>query len=192
MKVAYVRVSTLDQNEERQVEALKKYNIEKWYIEKISAKDMQRPKLNEMLDFVRDGDSVYILSFDRLARSTKDLLNITELFEQKNVSMISLKENFDTSTPTGRLLLTMIAAINTFERENILERQKEGIMIAKRKGKYVGKKVKEIKDFETHYKRYLSREVSKNQLSKELKISRPTLDRLIKTFLAEKNQYENE
>lgn len=182
MKVAYVRVSTIEQNEARQVEALKKYNIEKWYIEKVSAKDKNRPKLNEMLDYVREGDTVYIHDFSRLARSTKDLLELVEQLEEKKVDLVSNKENIDTSTPTGKLLLTMIGAIAEFERTNLLERQREGIAIAKQENKYKGRKAKEIKDFNLWYNAYMSREISKVQFAKEISVSRPTLDKLIKEY----------
>ena len=127
MKVAYVRVSAVEQNEARQIEALEKHNIGKWYIEKVSGKDTNRPKLQELLDFVREGDSVHIHDFSRLARSTKDLLDIVEVLNAKKVSLVSNKEKLDTGTPTGKLMLTMIAAINEFERQNLLERQREGI-----------------------------------------------------------------
>lgn len=180
MRVSYVRVSTIEQNEQRQVDALKGFDIEKQFLEKVSAKDIKRPRLQEMLDFVRVGDTIYVHSFDRLARSTKDLLNIVELLSTKGVHLVSLKENLDTSTPTGRLLLTMIAAINEFERANLLERQREGIAIAKKEGKYKGSNAIKIKDFNKHYDRYMRRDVNKVQLAKELKISRPTLDKLIR------------
>ena len=177
--IAYVRVSSIDQNEERQVEALQKFNIEKWFKEKVSAKDINRPKLQDMLEFVRENDTLYIHDFSRLARSTPDLLEIVDKLKAKNVALVSTKENFDTSTPTGKLMLTVIGAINEFERSNLLERQKEGIAIAKQKGKYKGRAEVNIKDFDFHYNRYIKREVSKIQLAKELKISRPTLDKLI-------------
>ena len=93
MRVAYVRVSTIEQNEERQIESLNKYDIEKWYTEKVSGKNTNRPKLLEMLDFVREGDTIYIHDFSRLARSTKDLLDIIEQLQQKKVALISIKEN---------------------------------------------------------------------------------------------------
>ena len=172
MNIAYVRVSTVEQNEERQLEGLKKYNIEKWFSEKISAKDTNRPELKAMLDFAREGDTIFVWDFSRLARSTKDLLELVETMEAKGVHFKSIKENLDTSTPTGKLMLTMIGAINEFERTNMLERQREGIAIAKAKGKYKGR--------EEHYNRYMKREVSKSALAKELNISRPTLDKLIK------------
>jgi len=182
MKVAYVRVSTVEQNEARQVEALEKHGIEKWYIEKVSGKDTNRPKLQELLDYVREGDTVYIHDFSRLARSTKDLLAIVEELTAKNVSLVSNKENLDTSTPTGKLMLTMIAAINEFERQNLLERQKEGIEIAKREGKFKGGQVKQIDDvaFNAAYEKYKSRAITKTEFAAALKISRPTLDKLLK------------
>ena len=117
MKVAYVRVSPAEQNEARQIEALKKHSIEKWFTEKISGKSMDRPQLQSMLDYVREGDTVYIHDFSRLARSTKDLLEIVERLQAKGVHLVSNKENLDTGTPTGKLMLTMIAAINEFERQ---------------------------------------------------------------------------
>lgn len=179
MQIAYVRVSTVEQNEQRQIEAIEKYNIEKWFVEKVSAKDTNRPKLQEMLEFIREGDTLHIHDFSRLARSTKDLLEIVETPNRKGVTLVSNKESIDTSTPTGKLMLTMIAAINEFERTNLLERQREGIAIAKRNGVYQGRKPISIPDFEFHYSRYQSREITKVQLAKELGISRPTLDKLI-------------
>ena len=182
MKIAYVRVSSADQNEARQVEALKKYDIEKWFVEKVSGKDMNRPELQRLLEFAREGDTVYVKDFSRLARSTKDLLELVERFKEKNIHLVSLKENLDTSTATGKLMLTMIAAINEFERENILERQREGIALAKQRGAYKGRKAVQVKDFGKYYDRYMRREYTKNELAEELNISRPTLDRLIKEY----------
>lgn len=182
MKIAYVRVSSADQNEARQVEALKKYDIEKWFVEKVSGKDMNRPELQRLLEFAREGDTVYVKDFSRLARSTKDLLELVERFKEKNIHLVSLKENLDTLTATGKLMLTMIAAINEFERENILERQREGIALAKQRGAYKGRKAVQVKDFGKYYDRYLRREYTKKELAEELNISRPTLDRLIKEY----------
>lgn len=179
MRIGYVRVSTVEQNEGRQLEGLKKYDIEKWFTEKVSGKDTNRPKLQEMLEFAREGDVIFIHDFSRLARSTKDLLDIVDQLTAKGIHLVSSKENLDTSTPTGKLMLTMIAAINEFERANLLERQKEGIALAVKEGKYKGRKEVSIPDFGKHYDRYMRREVSKVQLAKELGITRPTLDKLI-------------
>ena len=184
MNIAYVRVSTADQNEARQLEALEKYNIDKWFIDKVSGKNTNRPKLQEMMEFVREGDTVYIHDFSRLARSTKDLLDLTEKLQFKKVHLVSNKENIDTSTATGKLMLTMIGAIAEFERANTLERQKEGIAIAKRNGKYTGRKKIEIDKciFDTQYQRYMNREINKGQLAEELNISRPTLEKFISMY----------
>lgn len=180
MNLAYVRVSTVEQNEERQIEALKKFNIEKWFTEKVSGKNMDRPKLQEMLDFCREGDTIYIHDFSRLARSTKDLLDIVERLKEKGVHLVSNKENINSSTPQGKLMLTMIAAIYEFERENMLERQREGIAIAKREGKFKGRKPLELDDFDKYYELYVSRQITKSEMARKLNISRPTLDKMIK------------
>lgn len=182
MKVAYIRVSTIEQNEARQLEAMKDKEIEKYFTEKISAKDTNRPQLKEMLDFVRSGDEVYIHDFSRLARSTRDLLDIVEKLNQKGVTLKSNKENLDTSTPTGKLMLTMIGAINEFERQNLLERQREGTAIAKKEGKFKGGQVKRIDEnvFNKEYEKYKTRAINKVQFAKALNISRPTLDKLLK------------
>ena len=182
MKVAYIRVSTVEQNEARQLEAMKDKGIEKYFTEKVSAKDTNRPKLQAMLDYVREGDTIYVHDFSRLARSTKDLLDITELLKAKGVRLVSNKENIDTNTPQGRLMLTMISAIYQFERENLLERQREGIAEAVKKGKYKGGQVKKIDDetFDKYYQQYQSRQINKVQFAKALGISRPTLDKLFR------------
>lgn len=182
MRIAYVRVSTVDQNEQRQIEAMQKFNIEKWFTEKVSGKDTNRPKLQKMLEFAREGDVVHIHDFSRLARSTKDLLDIVETLTGKGIYLVSNKENIDTSTPTGKLMLTMIAAINEFERANLLERQREGIAIAKREGKYKGRKRKTIDNFSAFYNKYKMREITKAAFAQALEISRPTLDKLIAEF----------
>jgi len=184
MNIAYVRVSTVEQNEARQCENLTKYGIDKWFTEKVSAKDTNRQQLQAMIDFAREGDTIYIHDFSRIARSTNDLLNIVERLTAKGVFLSSTKENIDTNTPTGKLMLTMIGAINEFERTNLLERQREGIAIAVKEGKYKGRKEVAITDFPAHYARYKSREVNKAQLAAELSVSRPTLDKLIKDYEA--------
>ena len=122
------------------MEAMKDLEFAKVFTEKRSAKDTNRPELQNMLDYVREGDTVYIKDFSRLARSTKDLLNIIDILENKKVKLISIKEKLDTSTPAGKLMVTMLGAIYEFERANLLERQKDGIAVAKKEGKYKGRK----------------------------------------------------
>lgn len=182
MNIAYVRVSTIEQNEARQLEGLKKYSIDKWFTEKISGKDTNRPELKNLLDFVREGDTVYVHDFSRLARSTKDLLDIVEQLNRKKVHLVSNKENLDSSTPTGKLMLTMIAAINEFERTNLLERQREGIAEAKKRGVYKGRREVKVSDLKWNelYQRYLHREINKRQFAELLNVSRPTLDKLLR------------
>ena len=183
--VAYVRVSTFDQNEARQREALKDYGIDKWFIEKASGKDVNRPELQNMLEYVREDDTVYVEEFSRLGRSTADLLATVKAIESAGAKFKSLKENFDTSTPAGRLQMTMMAAIAEFERDMILERQREGIAIAKREGKYKGRKAVSVPNIGDYHQKYMSRQGTKTSIAKELGISRTTLDKLFKEY--EKN-----
>ena len=133
-----------------------------------------------MLEYIREGDTVYVHDLSRLSRSTSDLLKLVEFFAQKKVDLVSNKENIDSSTPTGKLMLTMIAAINEFERQNLLERQREGIAIAKKEGKYKGHSVKKIDSalFDKTYAEYKDRKISKAEMARRLKISRPTLYKL--------------
>lgn len=184
MRIAYVRVSTAEQNEQRQIDALAKHDIERWFTEKVSGKDTNRPQLQAMLEFAREGDTIYVHDFSRLARSTSDLLQIVELLQRKKIHLVSNKENIDTSTPTGKLMLTMIGAINEFERQNLLERQREGIAIAKAHGRYKGRTPIRLdsQHFEAVYARYHTREISKKEMARLLGISRPTLDRLLAEF----------
>ena len=180
--IAYIRVSTVEQNEDRQLENLKQYQIDRIFSEKVSAKDTKRPQLQEMLRYVREGDTVYINDFSRLARSTMDLLSIVEQLQSINVQLVSLKENIDTSTPTGKLMLQMIAAINEFERANLLERQREGIKCAKERGAYKGRKKIEVSehDFSELYQLWTLHKMSKSAMAKKLNVSRTVIDRLIK------------
>ena len=186
MNVAYVRVSTIEQNEERQIEALKTHNIDKWFIEKISGKNTNRPELKSMIEFVREGDIIYIHSLDRLARSTKDLLDIVEKLQSKKVHLVSNKENIDTTTATGKLMLTMIAAIAEFERANMLERQREGIAIAKAEGKYKGRKSIGYPDnWEEIHNKYKNRELTGTKAMELLSLKRNTFYKLVKKFEAD-------
>lgn len=180
--VAYIRVSTIDQNEARQKVALQKYNIDRWFIEKASGRDANRPKLQEMLEFIREDDVVYVEEFSRLGRSTADLLMIVRKIEDTGARFVSLKEQLDTTTPAGRLQMTMMAAIAEFERDMILERQREGIAIAKAAGKYKGRKEITIPNIGEYYEKYMTRQGTKVSIAAELGISRTTLDRLFSKY----------
>ena len=170
MKIAYVRVSTAEQNEQRQIDALQVHQIDRWFMEKVSAKDTNRPQLQAMLDFVREGDTVYVHDFSRLARSTSDLLKIVERLTRKKVHLVSNKENIDSSTPTGKLMLTMIGAINEFERQNLLERQREGIAVAKSRGRYSGRCPVRVdsQKWKAAYEEYCRRQINKQQMAQLL------------------------
>lgn len=186
MKVGYVRVSTIDQNEERQIEGLEKHGIDKWYKEKVSGKNIDRPELQRMLAEVQSGDIIYVHDFSRLARSTADLLNIVDRLNKMGVHVVSNKENIDTNTNSGKLMLTMFAAIYEFERTNMLERQAEGIEIAKREGKYknCGRKKTDINGCtEELIQKYVDKTIkTKSQLAIMLNISRPTLNRILEEY----------
>lgn len=185
MKYAYVRVSTVEQNEERQIEGLEKHGIDKWFIEKVSGKDTNRTELQTMLDVAKAGDTVYVHDFSRLARSTKDLLAIVEMLTEREINLVSNKENIDTSTPAGKLMLTVLAAIYEFERTNMLERQAEGIEIAKRENKYAncGRKKTEVTDeYEQLIRQYVDGKITKVQLAVMMNVSRPTLNRILNEY----------
>ena len=140
--IGYARVSTEEQNEARQLHSFEGYTdkIKKVFIDKMSGKDTNRPQLQALLNYVREGDVVVVSDFSRLARSTRDMLQIVQELTDKGVGLISLKESVDTETPQGRFMLTIFAALAELERETILQRQREGIAIAKQQGKYKGRK----------------------------------------------------
>ena len=141
MMLGYIRVSTIEQNEERQTRALieKGVSKENLYIDKQSGKNADREQLKALLAYCRKGDTVITESISRIARNTKDLLTIVEQLTNKGVDFVSLKECIDTSTPQGKFMLTVFGAMAELERESILERQREGIAIAKEQGLYQGR-----------------------------------------------------
>lgn len=185
-KLAYVRVSSLDQNIARQEKAITEVaNIDKWFIEKVSGKNRNRPELNKLLDYVRKGDTIFIHSLDRLGRNTKDLLSIVETLSKKGVILRSLKDNFifDNSS-TGKLMFTILSAFSEFERNILRERQAEGIAIAKEKGLYEGRKKIKIneKQFNELYSDWKKGYITKDEMARRLNISRSTLYRRIKEY----------
>lgn len=183
MNIAYVRVSTIEQNEARQIEALSKHNIDKWFTEKASGKDTNRPQLQAMLEFAREGDTIFIHDFSRLARSTEDLLRVVKKLDGKGIHLISNKENIDTSTPTGKLMLTMIGGINEFERTNLKERQAEGIAIAKAEGKYKGrKKIDYPPQWSEVYSKWKQREMTANRAMELLGLKHNTFYKLVSEY----------
>lgn len=135
-KIGYIRVSTEHQETARQQEIMCSYQVDRIFSEKLSGANTDRPQLRAMLDYVREGDTLYIESISRLGRSTKDLLNIIDTLTDKGVTLISHKEKIDTDTPAGKFMLTVFAALSQLEREQLKQRQREGIEIAKAQGKY--------------------------------------------------------
>ena len=173
--IGYIRVSTTEQHEDRQRVALEPYHIDKWYVDKCSGKNIDRPQFQAMLDYIREGDTVYVEDFSRLSRSVADLLHLLQDFDVRRIRLVSLKEQMDTHTPTGKLLVTIIAAINAFERENTLERQAEGIALAKQKGVYKGRKrIAKPDNWQDVYARWKRREITGAQAMQELDLKRNT------------------
>lgn len=180
--VAYIRVSTEEQNYESQMEAMKDLEFAKVFTEKRSAKDTNRPELQNMLDYVREGDTAYVKDFSRLARSTKDLLNIIDVLETKKVKLISIKEKLDTSTPAGKLMVTMLGAIYEFERANLLERQKDGIAVAKKEGRYKGrKKIQKPDNWQEVYSDWSCRKITAKKACELLKLKTNTFYNFVKS-----------
>jgi len=163
---------------------MEQYNVEKIFHEKISGKNVERPILKEMIQFVRKGDTLIIESYSRLARSTKDLLNIFEELNSKGVNIISDKENIDTTTAHGRLMFTLFAGLAEFERTCMLERQAEGIAEAKKAGKYHGRKPIEVNDelFKKTYDEWKRRDIRTDDALKILNLKKDTFYRRIKNF----------
>ncbi len=183
MRVAYERVSTTGQSTLRQDVLMQDQQIEKVFIEKISGKDRNRPELQKMLEFVREGDIVVIESISRLARSTRDFLNILDELEKKHVTLVSLKEKIDTSSPTGRFLVSIFAALAQLEREQILIRQQEGIAAQKANGTYTGGRPRirvEQKQLKSVMARVETGDITAVQAMKELQVSKSTFYRLVK------------
>ncbi len=184
MKLLYCRVSTAEQCELRQTELAKELGIdeENIFIDKQSGKNAERKELQRLLSFCRKGDTVYCDSISRMARNTKDLLNIVEQLNQKQVEFISLKENIDTTTPAGKFMLTIFGACAELEREYILQNQAQGIAIAKEQGKYKGRQPKVIDEdkFKTVCAEWRKGNRTAVSIQKEFNITAQTFYRLVK------------
>ena len=185
MKIGYVRVSTKEQNTARQEELMKSLDVDKVYIEKMSGRNTERPFLQEMMNFVREGDSVVVESISRFARNTKDLLELTEQLSNKRVQFISQKENIDTDTPAGKFMLTIFGAVAELEREYIRQRQREGIEIAKQQKKYKGRPAKQLDTFDEIYQQWKSGNITATFASMQLNISRSTFYRKVTAYEAD-------
>lgn len=177
MRIGYVRVSTEQQHTERQQVLLK--GVNKLFIDRCSGKNTDRPELKKMLSFVRSGDVVIVESISRFARSTRDLLQLIDVLTKKDVEFISKKESLDTSTPSGKFMLTVFGALAELEREQILQRQKEGIAIAKEKGLYKGRPKMVNSDFDRIYAQWIEGKITATQAMKNLGWSKATFYRRV-------------
>ena len=182
--VAYLRVSSLEQNLALQRTSVEPYKPEKIFEEKISGKNMERPQLQEMLSFIREGDQIVVYSLSRISRSLKDMIELFDIILEKGCTLTTISENLTISKQDkmAKFLCSIIGICAELERDQIRERQALGIIEAKKRGVYKGRKPIEIEDFGQYYEEYMSRKINKGQLAKKLKISRPTLDKLFAEY----------
>jgi DNA invertase Pin-like site-specific DNA recombinase len=180
MKVGYVRVSTEGQNTARQEVLMHELEVERVFIDRMSGKDTSRPELKRMMEFVREGDVVIVESISRFARCTRDLLELVELLKAKGVEFVSKKEALDSSTPSGRFVLTIFGAVAQLEREYLLERQREGIAIAKNNGVYAGRRRLERPEFDAVAAAWQRGEITAVTAMRRLNMSKTTFYRRIK------------
>lgn len=182
LKIGYIRVSTQEQNTLRQEVLMEQLGAEQVYIDKVSGKNTNRPELHAMLDFVRKGDVVIVESISRFARNTKDLLELVEQLTSMGVEFVSQKEAIDTTTPTGKFMLTIFGAVAELEREYILQRQREGISLAKAQGKYRGRRPIQPPDWLEIISQWEHGEITAAAAQKRLSMSRSTFYRKVRAL----------
>lgn len=177
MRIGYIRVSTLEQNTARQDVLMASLQVDRTFTDKASGKNSDRPQLQAMMEFVREGDVVEVESISRFARNTKDFLDLMEQLNEKNVQFISHKERIDTSTPQGQFAMVMFAALAELERETTRQRQAEGIAIAKAEGRYQGRPKKRLDNWDEVCLEYAQDKIGASEASRRLNISRSTFYR---------------
>ena len=182
MKIGYIRVSSQEQNAARQEVLMESLGVDEVYIDRMSGKNSDRPELKKMVEYVRQGDTVIVESISRFARNTRDLLELVERLTAKGVEFVSKKEAIDTTTPTGKFMLTVFGAVAELEREYILQRQQEGIAIAKAQGKYKGRRPIEYPDFQKVAAAWKRGELTAVQAMRKLGMSKATFYRKIKNI----------
>lgn len=180
MKIGYIRVSTAEQNTIRQEVLLAELDVDAVFMDKASGKNTDRPELKKMIAYVREGDTVIVESISRFARNTKDLLELMEQLTTKKVAFISKKEAIDTTTPTGKFMLTIFGAVAELEREYILQRQAEGIAVAKEQGKYKGRKPVEHPEFDQVVSKWRAGDISATEAMRRLHMKSSTFYRKVK------------
>lgn len=180
MKIGYIRVSTEGQNLDRQEDSISA-QVEQVFREKVSGSGCPRPELKRLLEYVREGDTVYIESLSRLARSTKDLLEIVDRLREKRVGLVSHKESIDTETPQGRFIIQVFAALSELEKESLKQRQREGIEAAKRRGKHLGRpRVKVPESFNEVVRDWAESRITAVEARKRLGLSHATFYQMVK------------
>ena len=177
----YARVSTRSQELNRQIDLLNEKNCNEILTEKMTGTKANRPQLNRLKDKIRPGDTVIVESFSRLGRSTKDLIDLVTYFEEHEVKLVCLIENFDTSTPHGRLMMTVFQAFSQFERDLIVERTKEGLKSARARGRKGGRPRVNQRDIERAVKLYESQAYSVKEITEMTGISKATLYRYLES-----------
>ena len=180
MLIGYVRVSTAEQNSARQEALMQSLGVEKVYLDKASGKNANRPQLCEMMNFARQGDTIVVESISRFARNTRDLLELMEHLNAKGIGFVSKKEAIDTTTPMGKFMLTVFAGVAELEREYILQRQREGIAIAKQAGKYKGRKPIDRTLLQPVLEEYRKGNLTATQAMQKMNVSKSTFYRLVK------------
>ena len=183
MKIGYIRVSTQEQNTMRQEVLMQELGVDEVYIDRLSGKNTDRPELKKMMDYVRKGDTVIVESISRFARNTRDLLELVEQLSVKGVEFVSKKEAIDTTTPTGKFMLTVFGAVAELEREYILQRQREGIPIAKDNGVYKGRKPIQPPELEKVIVKWRRGEITAAEAMRQLGMSKSTFYRRVKRHL---------
>ena len=180
VKIGYIRVSTQEQNTIRQEVLMEALGVDEVYIDRMSGKNTNRPELQKMMEYVRKGDTVIVESISRFARNTRDLLELVEQLTAKGVEFVSKKEAIDTTTPTGKFMLTVFGAVAELEREHILQRQREGIAIAKEQGKYKGRKPIQVPEFEQIVAKWRSGTITAAEAMRILHMTKTTFYRKVK------------
>ena len=188
MKIGYIRVSTEEQNTARQEVLLRELGVDEVFIDKASGKNADRQELTRMMEYVRRGDTVIVESISRFARNTRDLLDLVERLTEKRVGFVSRKEAIDTTTPTGKFMLTVFGAVAELEREYILQRQREGIAIAKANGVYKGRKPIQRAAFETIVTQWQNGEMTAVEAQRRLELTPSTFYRKVRDYKKSANK----
>lgn len=182
MLIGYSRISTNDQSLDSQIDKLKQYGCKKIYTDIMSGSKSERPQLNEMIEYAREGDTIVVYRLDRLGRGLKDLINLISIFESKKINFKSLTENIDTTTSTGKLIFHIAGAFAEFERNIIRERTKAGLESARARGRKGGRP-KKINDNLIRLAKtmHANKEISINDIVKNLGVSRATFFNMVKS-----------